>query len=294
MLFRIVRLFAWMSVAAANKRSSKMAHFNESSPTTLSFLHSLAANPSALVLDVGSNNGMWADQIMHAADAWQRRTSSHAAIDLVMFEVQPRFFRALDHIATKWNGSLVAKAAWTSDTNMTLHVSGMKVASSLVESMARRFKREGTLAVQAIDFADWLERRVRPLVGRPKSVFLKLDIESAEYYVLPHLLTHGALCLVDHLLVEWHLNAMPSSRRLAGVGLRLTLEDTLMHGCPRNLRPRVVEHDVPYETNGGITVPGLAKEATSHEMSAWGKRHRLSWLSAQRKTMGRSESLPVR
>ena len=97
MLFRIVRLFAWMSVAAANKRSSKMAHFNESSPTTLSFLHSLAANPSALVLDVGSNNGMWADQIMHAADAWQRRTSSHAAIDLVMFEVQPRFFRALDH-----------------------------------------------------------------------------------------------------------------------------------------------------------------------------------------------------
>lgn len=33
---------------------------------------------------------------------------------------------------------------------------------------------------------------------------LKIDVEGAEYVLLPHLITTGALELVDLLLIEWH------------------------------------------------------------------------------------------
>ena len=35
-------------------------------------------------------------------------------------------------------------------------------------------------------------------------IVAKIDVEAAEYEVLPHLLAAGALCNVRHLLVEWH------------------------------------------------------------------------------------------
>ena len=34
---------------------------------------------------------------------------------------------------------------------------------------------------------------------------MKLDVESLEYELLPWLLTHGVLCRLRFVLVEWHL-----------------------------------------------------------------------------------------
>jgi len=39
--------------------------------------------------------------------------------------------------------------------------------------------------------------------GKPQ-VVMKLDIEGAEYRVVPHLLDHGALCALDLIFLEWH------------------------------------------------------------------------------------------
>ena len=66
---------------------------------------------------------------------------------------------------------------------------------------------------------------------------IKMDIEGAEYSVLPRLLTSGALCMVDYLNVEWHLSALPDERRLTeGMGLRLMLESTLRACRPSRLK----------------------------------------------------------
>jgi FkbM family methyltransferase len=35
-------------------------------------------------------------------------------------------------------------------------------------------------------------------------IILKLDCEGAEYVLLPHLISTGAIHLVDELLIEWH------------------------------------------------------------------------------------------
>ncbi|KAF9900022.1 hypothetical protein EC991_008019 [Linnemannia zychae] len=56
----------------------------------------------------------------------------------------------------------------------------------------------------AINFAGWLLRNALP----NDFVVVKMDIEGAEYEVVPHLAEMGAWAVMDHLLVEWHGSAI--------------------------------------------------------------------------------------
>lgn len=55
-------------------------------------------------------------------------------------------------------------------------------------------------SVKAYDIARVLFQYVQP----DDYVFMKMDIEGAEYDVIPHLIDTGALCLIDELAIEWH------------------------------------------------------------------------------------------
>lgn len=94
-------------------------------------------------------------------------------------------------------------------------------------------------------------------------MLLKMDIEGAEFALLPHLLTTGALCALTHLRVEFHLNSLPPRERLDGVALRLGLRHLLRRGCPP-AAGIVVEAEEWRPINFGEPVPGLAEEAARH------------------------------
>ncbi|KAF9953377.1 hypothetical protein BGZ70_000265 [Mortierella alpina] len=51
-----------------------------------------------------------------------------------------------------------------------------------------------------INIATWLLRNTLPR----DFVVVKMDIEGAEYEVIPHMADMGAWVVIDHLLVEWH------------------------------------------------------------------------------------------
>ena len=91
------------------------------------------------------------------------------------------------------------------------------------------------------------------------------SIEAAEYDVLPRLLVTGALCRVDYLLLEWHLNALQPTRRFAGFALRHTIESLLRAGCVTP--PKLVYHD-EYFTNNFGHVPKLEDMARRHSKSS--------------------------
>ena len=48
----------------------------------------------------------------------------------------------------------------------------------------------------------------------------RLDIEGAEFSVIPRLLVSGVLCRVDFMLVEWHLHRVVRSKLMDGFALR--------------------------------------------------------------------------
>ena len=117
------------------------------------------------------------------------------------------------------------------------------------------------------------------------------DVEVAEFDLLPHLLLSGALCVPTHLLVEWHLNALPPPRRLAGLALRHGLDELLKRGCATTSDgggPRVIAHDDYLWNNLYAEVPGLAEIQRQHN-GTWpagcanGKR-KTCWLQWRKLT----------
>jgi hypothetical protein len=57
-----------------------------------------------------------------------------------------------------------------------------------------------TTKVNAIDFGRWLARRYT----KRDVVYVKFDIEGAEYPVLEQMLREGTIALVDRLYIEFH------------------------------------------------------------------------------------------
>lgn len=58
-------------------------------------------------------------------------------------------------------------------------------------------------SVSTIDFATVL-LGVRALLGHGKKIVMKMDIETEEYKLFPHLISRSALCELDVVYVEWH------------------------------------------------------------------------------------------
>lgn len=54
----------------------------------------------------------------------------------------------------------------------------------------------------AVDFAAWLSKNF----NHDDFLFVKMDIEGAEYEVIDHLMSTHAIDLIDVLAVEWHAN----------------------------------------------------------------------------------------
>ena len=203
-----------------------------------------------VVMDVGANNGAFSKDMM----ARLNTTNGRSATRFVIFEPQPQFRERLHALAASWPGGATHEeaAAWTTDAATLEFAQGLKHVHSLGARLGRPTGDKGKLiSVRGIDFAAYLRRTLRPA----ERVYVKMDIEGAEYEVLPRLLMTGALCLVDDLQLEWHMTRINASRRLASWGLRLTLEDTLERGCPGGSRRRRYLHEDGQ--NNRAPVPGL-------------------------------------
>ncbi|KAK1426513.1 hypothetical protein QVD17_15187 [Tagetes erecta] len=60
----------------------------------------------------------------------------------------------------------------------------------------------GGNVVQGFDFAEWLKRTV----SEKDYVVMKMDVEGAEFDLIPRLVETGAICMVDEMFLECHYN----------------------------------------------------------------------------------------
>ena len=209
-----------------------------------------------VVLDVGANNGnsslsvvrqcskLLQAQAVRAGDGTGRPT-----LKLILVEPNPTLAADLASavdVASKleppWHTTVVPSAASTTENgHVSFWRSPYSLVSSLRQSNAARWNRLSGAAqkidVTTLDLAAFLARNVLP----GDVAYLKLDVESAEWNVVPHLLRRGALCPIRYLLIEWHYKGGGANRTLA-----TSLEAELRQGCGSD-GPRVVEHesDVP-------------------------------------------------
>jgi len=80
------------------------------------------------------------------------------------------------------------------------------LGSTLIKEKEEKLDWDNPLSVQCIDIRKFLKDTFDPA----DLVMLKLDIEGAEYDVLPELLKDGeAMIILKSLFVEWHPNFLP-------------------------------------------------------------------------------------
>lgn len=232
---------------------------------------------AGIVYDVGANNGAWSDDLMRRAT---RSSSGRLNISLHMVEPQMAFAVRLTTIARRWNATYLPAAASSFDGRVDFFKSKNSEAASVLSSAAvryanQRYAHRKSERVRAVHLARDLESTWRAhnascfRYGLRPLLFVKMDVEGGEAQLLPSLLTSGALCLVDVLCIEWHLNALPPEQRLAAVALRLGLRSHLVHGCSRTPPGATGPPLVPGPLVPGPLVPGplSSREAWRQEPS---------------------------
>ena len=231
---------------------------------------------AVLVFDVGANNGAFsASMAAHVAQApgVSRRWARH------MFEPQRAFAAELQGIANKYEQVVYhAAVAGKAQGNETIYLRRNSETVSTLRPLNARMsgpRKSVVDTIAAVDLARVIidEAARMQVPGEPPPlVLLKLDIEGAEYSLLPHSLITGAICHLSVLRVEWHLTSLPSAERLGGLGLRLGLRQTILSGCAgkgawvgSSVSNLVTEDEDYVPMNSGVPIPGLLAEAALHE-----------------------------
>jgi len=231
----------------------------------VSLVHAKYPTQTGFVLDVGANNGQWARHVLKRV----REYGTRMRVEPILFEPQREYAASLRQLAFDWGGTFYPAAAWTRATNLSFYLSNFKEASSLSEQIALTFSKPEVNAhvrrvtVPTVDLARVLRSSAWRAKGGP--ILLKLDVEAAEYDLLPRLIITGALCRCTFLLIEWHLNALPPERRMEGVLLRNAFDGLLARGCPRP--PRLIIHDEDLLNNYGEPTPGLGELAARYTVN---------------------------
>ena len=245
----------------------------------LSTLERAGDAQEGVVFDVGSNDGGWTKWLLRCA----AKRGLAERIKVHMFEPQPRYAEALRALASQEPGNRIQfhpfAASSAGRTNLSFHLSYDRQTASTVSAMARAYSpgRHGyrVINVRSLDLAEFMHAAVSgrahqhgkiysPLHQSTQVALFKCDIEGGEYELLPWLITTGVLCPVHHILVEWHLNALPPQKRLAALGLRLAFDALLRNGCGADeaygtapLQRLLIEHDEYPRNNRGEPVHGL-------------------------------------
>jgi FkbM family methyltransferase len=132
-----------------------------------------------IVVDLGCHTHGDADSIHHLIERFNPRL-------LYGFDPHPENIERVTMVGTT-TVVTARRAAWTADRPVSINLDGSRTRISDTGPPANAF-----------DVARWL--RTLPRVP----TVLKMDVEGAEYKLLPHLRANGVDALIDLILVEWH------------------------------------------------------------------------------------------
>jgi len=173
-----------------------------------------------LFFEVGSNRGdvlraFYSGKIpkFSVNPHWTFPVSGYNASEweVFAFEASPTHRVALEALEAAHPLLHISIAAAWSDANSSIRLSiddtktGMRRAqwgSSVVRDWGQMGGSSKTVDVPTVDFASFVARTVCP----QDHVVVKMNIEGAEFAVVPHLIDKGLLCLIDDLDFYWHPN----------------------------------------------------------------------------------------
>jgi FkbM family methyltransferase len=92
------------------------------------------------------------------------------------------------------------KALWINDGEIDFYTSNRKGGKANGVYHNKRAGKENDLKVKCIDLSKWLLANF----DKDDYIILKLDVEGAEYELLPKMIKDGSINLIDIMYLEWH------------------------------------------------------------------------------------------
>jgi FkbM family methyltransferase len=116
--------------------------------------------------------------------------------EMFAFEANPNL---IPDIPKKPNLTVLNKAVWTKDGTVEFYLGENTLSSSLLGDKKPGLSKT-PIKVESVDFGQWLKKNF----SKDDVIFVKLDIEGAEYDVLDKMLKDESITYVDRLYVEFH------------------------------------------------------------------------------------------
>ncbi len=169
---------------------------------TAAWRHRPPKGARGLFIDGGSNLGQ--------GYSFFKRFFPPERFDALLIEPNPYCIPTLEE---KFGGipnvTILQKAIWTKPETLKFfglvedHRGRTSSGGSVVEthnSSMYRADKERAIEVEAFSFSELLKEKAEQY----PVIVVKMDIESAEYEVLDHLLSEGTITHIDYLIVEFH------------------------------------------------------------------------------------------
>lgn len=155
-----------------------------------------------IFLDCGAWNG-------YSVKVFRQVYDPNMEYKIYSFEANPYHLKTFP----KFEGFhvLIGDAVWVDYTEMDFYLDySRKRASStlLKEKTSGDLDKENPIKVKCVDLDDW----IKGMFTESDEIVLKLDIEGAEYTVLPHMIESGSIDYIDKLFIEWHWHKVGVSK----------------------------------------------------------------------------------
>ena len=149
--------------------------------------------PKKIFIDCGGHDGC-------SVRFFRKNYDKNEEFDIISLEPNPNFSKCYDDFKKH---EFYEAAAWIKDEELSLYLGKSRyTGSSSVIKDKDDFKinKNNPLTVKAVS----LERLLREKTSEDDLIFLKMDIEGAEYEVLESLFETGLIRRIDRLFIEWH------------------------------------------------------------------------------------------
>ncbi|MBL7132263.1 MAG: FkbM family methyltransferase [Candidatus Omnitrophica bacterium] len=120
--------------------------------------------------------------------------------EIFSFEANPYL---ISYIPKKKNVTVLNKAMWIDNKGLDFYFGVSTLAGNVVENKQTDTTKK-SIKVDSVDFGQWLKENFK----QEDIIFVKLDIEGAEYPILDKMLKDESIEYVDKLYVEFHSSIM--------------------------------------------------------------------------------------
>ncbi len=94
---------------------------------------------------------------------------------------------------------VIDKAMWIHNKGLKFHFGKSSLGGNVVKNQYSA-EKEKSIHVESVNFGQWLRKNFK----RRDIIYVKLDIEGAEYTILDKMLQDGSIQYIDKLYVEFH------------------------------------------------------------------------------------------